>query len=114
MYWKAGASILGWVGGHDPQILGRGLWGSWTGHDILLYLIMYRKYILKWRFLKRNGIICPEVIVNGQFFKLREKIEIFWKSAWKTRNLFVKLPEKLKFLGNFFDPDSRPLDFKSD
>ena len=42
-----------------PQILGkwvvggslgscRGLWGSWTGRKVLLYLIMNRKYVLKW------------------------------------------------------------------
>jgi len=36
--------------GRDPQILGGGIvrvagqsWGSWTYHEILLYLIMYRK-----------------------------------------------------------------------
>ena len=25
-----------------------GSWGSWTGREILLYLIMYRKYVRKW------------------------------------------------------------------
>ena len=48
---RSGASILGF-GGHDPQILGRGrrrvAGGSWTGRDILLCLIMYRKYFRKW------------------------------------------------------------------
>src|SRR6218665_3467290 len=41
-----------WVGGSRPQILGwelwgsqDGSWGSWTGPEILFYLIMYRKYI---------------------------------------------------------------------
>ena len=38
--------------------------GSWTGRDILLYLIMYRKYVRKWLLLKRNRIIWPEVAVN--------------------------------------------------
>ena len=48
---KAGASILG-LEGRDPQILvkgcrggRRGSWRSWTGREILLYLIMYRKYV---------------------------------------------------------------------
>ena len=53
---------------------------------------------------EENRIICPEVAVNGQFlpgnricFKLPEKIESFPKFAWRNRNLFVKLPEKIKF-----------------
>src|SRR6218665_3640288 len=66
-----GASILG-AEGRDPQILGRVVAGgsleSWTGREILLYLIMYRKYVRKWLLLKRNRIICTEVAVNGQFF----------------------------------------------
>src|SRR6218665_2225055 len=69
--------------GRDPLVLGRGsqegLQGgsleSWTGREILLYLIMYRKYVRKWLLLKRNRIICPEVAVNGQFFAW--KIEFF-------------------------------------
>src|SRR6218665_3785482 len=80
-----GASILG-TECRDPHILGRGSCvgrregrrgslGSWTGREILLYLIMYRKYVRKWLLLKRNGIICPEVAVNGQFFPW--KIEFF-------------------------------------
>src|SRR6218665_2249451 len=48
---------------------------SWMGREILLYLIMYRKYVRKWLLLKRNRIICPEVAVNGQFFAW--KIEFF-------------------------------------
>ena len=43
---QAGASILR-VWGRDPQILGTGIVGdrrgSWTGREILFYLIMYRK-----------------------------------------------------------------------
>src|SRR6218665_3644463 len=48
-----GASILG-AEGRNPEILGRVVAGrvrrrgsleSWTGREILLYLIMYRKYI---------------------------------------------------------------------
>jgi len=62
---------------------------SWTGHEILLYLFMYRKYVRKWCLLKRNRIIFPEIAVNGQFLpgkskffvKLPEKFEIFWKFA---------------------------------
>ena len=52
-----GVNPGGW-GVATPQILGRGSrggsqvgsWGSWTGHKILLYLIMYRKYmyVQKW------------------------------------------------------------------
>src|SRR6218665_3427587 len=70
-----GASNLG-TEGRDPQILGRGSQGgtqgggsleSWMGREILLYLIMYRKYVRKWLLLKRSRIICPEVAVNGHF-----------------------------------------------
>src|SRR6218665_3031507 len=76
------ASILG-AEGRDPYILGRGgrvavagrvaggSLGSWTSREILLYLIMYRKYVRKWLILKRNRIIWPEVAVNcleNQFF----------------------------------------------
>src|SRR6218665_2187204 len=39
---------------------------SWTGHEILLYLIMYRKYVRKWSLFKRSTIICPE-FSYGQF-----------------------------------------------
>src|SRR6218665_1788806 len=75
-----GASIVG-AEGRDPQILYRGVAGrvaggsleSWTGREILLYLIMYRKYVRKWLLLKRNRIICPEVAVNGQFFAWKIK-----------------------------------------
>ena len=82
----------GRVGGLDPQDFGqRGSWGgrmgvaggvvgAWTGRKILLYLIMYRKYVRKWLLLKRNRIICQEIAVNGQFF------------AWKIE--FFELPEK--------------------
>src|SRR6218665_2773423 len=53
-----GSSILG-AEGRDPQILGRGVAGrvaggsleSWTGREILLYLIMYRKYVRRWLLL---------------------------------------------------------------
>src|SRR6218665_4191946 len=52
------ASILG-ADGRYPHILGRGSCGDrregrrgslglWTGREILLYLIMYRKYVRKW------------------------------------------------------------------
>src|SRR6218665_3860273 len=50
---RAAASIQGF-GGSRPQNLGRGSWwsqggrrGSWTGRGILLYLIMYRRYVRK-------------------------------------------------------------------
>ena len=45
-----GVNPGGW--GRDPQILGRvvfgGRRGSCTGHKILLYRTMYRKYVRKW------------------------------------------------------------------
>src|SRR6218665_2640546 len=58
-----GASILGlrvatpifWAGGR-VGVAGRIAGGSWTGREILLYLIMYMKYmyVRKWLLLKRN------------------------------------------------------------
>src|SRR6218665_145310 len=77
-----GASILV-AEGRDPQILCRVVAGrvaggsleSWTGREMLLYLIMYRKYVRKWLLLKRDRIICTEVAVNGHFFAW--KIEFF-------------------------------------
>src|SRR6218665_3830136 len=62
-----------WAGGRSEGR--RGWLESWTGSEILLYLIMYRKYVRKWLLLKRNRIICLEVAVNGQFFAW--KIEFF-------------------------------------
>src|SRR6218665_2303640 len=101
--------------GRDPQILGRGVTGwaaegsleSWAGREILLYLIMYRKYARKWLLLKRNRIISPEVAVNGQFFAW--KIEFFnclKKSKFSEICLqnsifFCKLPEKIEFFRKF-------------
>ena len=67
------------LGVATPQILGRGVvggsqggrrgvaGGSWTGRKILLYVMMYRKYVRKWLLLKKNRIICPEIAVNSQF-----------------------------------------------
>ena len=49
------------VEGSRPPILGRVFGGSWTGREILLYFIMYRKYVRKWWLLKRNKIIFSEV-----------------------------------------------------
>src|SRR6218665_3666251 len=51
--------------GRDPQIMcmgsldHRGRGWLWTGREILLYLIICRKYVRKWCLLKRNRIICP-------------------------------------------------------
>ena len=58
--------------------------------------------------LKRNRIICPEVVVNDQFlpekskfvFKLPEKIKTFQKIAWKNRNFLKICLEKAKFFKN--------------
>jgi len=52
----------GGLGCHDPLRIwavggrraGRG--GSRTGHETLLYLIIYRKYVRKWWLFKRNRI----------------------------------------------------------
>ena len=71
---------LGGLGGHDPQILGR---GSWTVREILLYLIMHRKYVRKWWLLKRNRKFCPEAAVNGQF--CLENRNVLW-NCLKNRN----------------------------
>src|SRR6218665_330345 len=54
-----------------------------SGREILLYLIMYRKYVRKWLLLKKNRIIWPEVAVNGHFF------------AWKIN--FLNCLKKSKF-----------------
>src|SRR6218665_2130280 len=56
--------------------------GSWTGSKILLYLIMYRKYVRKSPLSKRNRIICPEIAEicheNSEFcIKLLEKSKVF-------------------------------------
>src|SRR6218665_2536245 len=71
-------------GGRDPPNFWK---GSWTGRKLLLYLIMYRKYVRKWRLLKRNRIICSEIAVNSQFLPGKSEF-------------FVKLPKKSKFFGN--------------
>ena len=39
------------------------------GREILLYLIIYRKYVRK-----RNKIICPEIAVNGKFLPGKWKL----------------------------------------
>jgi len=91
------------------------------GREILLYLIMYRKYVRKWRLLKRNRIICPEVAVNEQF--LPGKSNGFLNCLRKSKffKTLVKLPEKIEislkcarkieiFLTRIHDPP----DFKPD
>src|SRR6218665_130333 len=80
---------------------------------------MYRNYVQKWRLLKRNRIICPEIAVNGQFLtgklnfflnclkkskffgNLIEKIRIVFKFAWKNRNFSKICLEKPKFITKF-------------
>src|SRR6218665_3888147 len=64
-----------------PRFWAGGSWGSWTGCEILLHLIMYRKYVRQWLLLKRNTcrIICPGVAVNVQFLPGKS-------------NFFMKLP----------------------
>ena len=124
----AGESILG-DGGSRPPDFGQGGRGRVAGaRGILLYLIMYRKYIRKWWILKWNRIICQDVAVNGQFLPGNSKfiliiwkIEIFSKFAWKNRNLLVKLPEKIEIFRkfawknqHFFTLIHDPSDFKPD
>src|SRR6218665_1423269 len=83
------ATPIFWAGGScgvAGRVVGRvagGSLGSWTGREILLYLIMHRKYVRKWLLLKRNRIIWPEVAVNGHFF------------AWKS--IFFNCLKKSKF-----------------
>ena len=36
-------------------------------------LVMYRKYVRKWWLLKRNRIICPEIVVNNQWNCLKNR-----------------------------------------
>ena len=83
-----GVNPGGWRG-RDPKILGRGtlgVAGSHGGREILLYLIMYRRYVRKWWLLKRNRIICPEAAVNGQFcLENWNFCEIAWKIEFFTR-----------------------------
>jgi len=78
--------------------------GSWTGREILLCLLMYRKYVRKWGLFKRNRIICPEVAVNEQFlfgksifFKLPEKIEKFVEKSKFFQTLAGKVIVFQKF-----------------
>jgi len=65
--------------------------------------------------LKRNGQICPEVAVSGQFFhgkskifvklpkkskffvNLPGKIEMFWLNCLKKLKIFVKFALKIDF-----------------
>jgi len=68
--------------------------GSWTGREILLYRIMYRKYVQKWWLLKRNGIIWPGVAVNGQLC-----LEILEQMTKKVIRNF--LPQKSEFSRKF-------------
>jgi len=70
-----GVNLGGW--GSRPPDFGQ------RGREIL-YLIMHRKYVRKWRLLRRNRIICLEVAVNGQFLP--------------GKSIFFKLPEKIEFV----------------
>src|SRR6218665_3250513 len=71
---------------------GRGCGGSWTGREILLYLIMYRNYVRQWWLLKRNRIIWPEVAVNEQFLPGKS---IFFKNF----DFFRQFLKKFDFPG---------------
>jgi len=115
------------LGGRDPRFWAGVVVGSQVvvdGSWILLYLIMYRKYVWKWWLLKRNRIICPEVAVGPiltifawkikKFLNCLKKIAIFRKFAWKIQNFLWNCLKKSKFFGNVpgkskcFHPDPRP------
>ena len=85
-----------------PRFCPRGSWwvteGSWTSREILLYLIMYRKFFRNWWLLKRNRIICSEVALNEHFFPGKS---IFFKNSMKKSICFKILPGKNKLFGNF-------------
>ena len=79
---------------HMASILGGwGLWGLWTGGEILLY----RKYVRKWWLFKRNRTICP--ILSKWLNKFLEnriildilpgELEIFRKFTWKNLEFFL-------------------------
>ena len=66
---------MGVAGGHGRVV---------KYYYILLCTFLYRKFVRKWRLLKRNRIICPEVTVNKQFLpgkNLPGKIEIVCEIA---------------------------------
>src|SRR6218665_1543712 len=78
--------------------MGRG--GSWTGREILFYLIKYRKYMYiysKVVTLKRNRKICPEVAINEQFLPGKSKLFL---NCLKKSNIFENLMKKSKFFKN--------------
>jgi len=78
------------------------------GREILLYLIMYWKYVRKWWLLIRNRIICPEVAVNEQilpgksnlFFNYLKKSKFFKNLPGKNRIFLWNCLKKSKFLWN--------------
>src|SRR6218665_381521 len=77
------------------------------GREILLYLIMYWKYVRKWLLLIRNRIICPEVAVNEQFFAWKIKLI----NCLKKSKFFKNLPGKIEIL---LTRIHEPPDFKPD
>src|SRR6218665_3451102 len=62
-----------WAGGRKEGR--RGSLESWTGREILIYLIMYWKYVRKWLLLKINKIILSRGSFKWKTFCL--KIEFF-------------------------------------
>jgi len=86
---RAGASILGRRG------------GRMRGREILLYLMIYRKYAQKWWLLKRNRIIWPEAALNGQFFLENRNI---LRNCLKNRNFSEICLERSKFFTRIHDP----------
>ena len=120
--------------GPRPPEFGQGLsWGVAGvvvgGREILLQLIMYRKYVRKWWLLKINRTICPGAAENDKFLpgkskfsvKLPEKSKYFenlpgkkiYFIVWncrKKRNFLKICLEKSKS----FYPNPRPPDFKLD
>src|SRR6218665_3977249 len=83
--------ILSWgVVGGRREVVGR------RGQVVKYYYnsIMYRKYVRKWRLVKRNRITCQEVAVNGQFFLDKRKKRSFGNFCLEK--------------SIFFYPDPRP------
>src|SRR6218665_2219722 len=74
-------------------------WGrrrSRGSREILIYRIIYSKYVSKWGILKRNRISWPEVAVNGQFCLDKRKKRSFRKFCLENRDFFKNWLEKIE------------------
>src|SRR6218665_3022023 len=73
-----------------------GSWGSWTGREILFYVIIQEVYSKVVTF-ERNRKICPEVAVNEQCLPGKSKLFL---NCLKNSKIFKNLPQKSKFFKN--------------